>query len=121
MPWLIALRMTGTVDRIEGKWVVVEWSSGSLSDLPAEVFLRLPEEGDPVSMHIQRRVKGSALALPGQPPRLSTSGGLLSLPHHKSLEPGHRYSIRIRLPREADRQTPTTPVQEDPTHAKEDP
>ena len=121
MPLLIALRLAGTVDRIEGDWVVVEWSGGHFTDLPAAAFQRIPREGEPVSLRLQPSTTGSALAIPSRPPSLATEAGLLSLPAQVSLRPGLRYSLRIRLPREAVLQRPTTPVQEDLTHAKEDP
>ena len=120
-PLLLALRLAGTVDRVEGDWVVVEWHSGHITDLPTSAFERAPREGEAMSLRLQPRVRGAALAIPGRPPRLSTDAGLLSLPDHTNLRPGLRYSLRIRLPRGAVLQRPTTPVQEDKTHAKEDP
>jgi hypothetical protein len=120
-PLLLVLRLAGTVDRVEGDWVVVEWHSGNVTDLPTSTFERTPREGESMSLRLQPRVRGAALAIPGRPPRLATDEGLLSLPDRAGLRPGLRYSLRIRLPREPVFQPPTTPVQEDKTHAKEDP
>jgi hypothetical protein len=120
LPLILALRLSGTVDRVEGAWVVVEWPDGHFTDLPATAFSRLPQEGERLSLRVHNRVSGSALALPGHLPRLSTKDGLVYLPKGARLRPGFHYSLSIRLPREAGFRTPTTPVHEDKNHDKKD-
>ena len=113
----LALRLSGTIDRIEGAWVVVEWSHGHFTDLPSAAFHCLPREGETVDLRIQSRPHGSALALPGPTPRLSTTDGLLHLPESARLRPGLRYSYAIRLSRETGLRSLThTQVLEDKTH-----
>jgi hypothetical protein len=118
MPLILAIRLSGTVDRVEGDWVVVEWSGGDFTDLPSTIFSRLPLEGERLSLRLQTRTQGSALALPGTHPRLSTQVGLVSLPEDAQLRPGHRYSLQTRLSRESGFRPPTTPVQEDKNNGK---
>ena len=97
---LLFLQLSGTVDRIEDDWVIVEWKDGSFSDIPVSVFPRVPREGERFSIRLKPAHSGPGLALPGQPPRISTSAGLIDLPPSPKPKPGHRYQICIRFSEE---------------------
>ena len=94
---LLFLQLSGTVDRIEGSWAIVEWTDGSFTDVPLSIFPRRPKEGETFSIRLQPNHNGAGLALPGHPPRLSTSVGLIELPQTPKPRPGNRYRICIRF------------------------
>ena len=76
---LLFLQLSGTVDRIEGNWAIVEWTDGSFTDVPLTIFPRLPREGDSFSIRLKPSHSGLAIA-PRPPARISTSAGLIELP-----------------------------------------
>ncbi len=49
----LGLSLTGTVDRIEGDWAVVEWVDGSMSDLPLDAVPKELREGDSIVMRVR--------------------------------------------------------------------
>jgi hypothetical protein len=55
----LALRLVGTVDRIEGDFAVVEWRNGELTDVGLALLPTAVQEGDRVVLR-SRRVSSPA-------------------------------------------------------------
>ena len=56
---VMAVQLTGVVDRIEGELAVVEWTDGGWSDLPLELLPETTGEGDTVALSLRTRPRGS--------------------------------------------------------------
>lgn len=95
---LLGLRLSGTVDRIEGDFAVVEWAEGELSDVPLSLLPHRVDEGDLIVLRL-RPQSGGALSLGTFPPRLATAEGPLTLPSSLSIRSGSAWQLRTRAAR----------------------
>ena len=96
---LLLIRLTGTIDRIEDEWAVIEWSNGSFSDVPTQVFPRDPFEGEKFQVRVRQARSGGSLGLPGRPPPtqyLGRSSGASQWHRCTARPPLHRLHPTLR-------------------------
>ena len=92
---LLGMKLCITVDRIEGGYAVLEWSSGETTAVSKHLLPHDLHEGQPLVFSIRRREGGDAHAVSSHPAMLRTYGGLIELPEHLYLSHGENYRVRF--------------------------
>jgi hypothetical protein len=92
--WL-GIKLCMTVDRIEGDYAVVEWSSGETTAVSRHLFPSSLYEGQSLTLHLRKKEGGEAQAVSSHPAMLSAYTGLIELPGQMSLPHGESFRIRL--------------------------
>ncbi len=102
MAVLLAIRLSGVVDRVEGDLAVVEWSVDAFGELPVALLPPDTREGDHLSIIFDLSESGELVAVDEH--RLAAVDGarappLIALPPEAPLRAGGRYDLRVeRIP-----------------------
>lgn len=92
---LLGLSLLGMVDRVEGDFAIVEWSTGEWSDVPRALWPAPLHEGEALTLQLRllgwRGVRGR-LSMESE---LETPYGNLALPP-SALQPDRWYRLTIR-------------------------
>ncbi len=96
--FLLGMHIQGVVDRVEGRFAVVEWDESHLSDLPLSVIPYQVREGQLISLWLKPCGAGAWLAQEDRFLLLSEPGQVY-VPAPRSLPPGRYFKGRFKLHR----------------------
>ena len=96
-PAITGLLLMGVVDRIEGSWVVIEWSpTAELRDVARTAVPQHVTEGTRLYLDVRAHEQGTALAIGHQDHQvLVTTAGRIHLPSDAQLSGTSRYTVQF--------------------------